>query len=59
MTFPRLRALEAQWRRTPPLAWVVPAALGWKAPQEPAAAPPVPATPDAIDAMFPNGRFRG
>lgn len=61
MTFPRLRAMEKEWKRRPPLTWVVGAALGWKQPDDakPAAAKPRAASVADLDAMFPNGRFRG
>jgi hypothetical protein len=63
MTWPRWRALEEEWRLRPPLTWVVPAALGWKAPDKkaakPAASAPRAASIADLDAMFPNGRFRG
>jgi len=50
---PRLLALRAEWRRNPPVHWLVAAALGYREPSE----NPAPRQPTIADlkAAFPNG----
>ncbi len=53
LTVPRFLALQAEWRRNPPVHWLIGAALKYRGPGEPA-----PSRQPAIaelKATFPNG----
>ena len=53
LTVPRFLALQAEWRRNPPVNWLVAAALKYRPPGEtPAQSQPSVA---ALKAAFPNG----
>jgi hypothetical protein len=50
---PRFLALKAEWRRSPPVHWLVAAALRYRAPND--EAPPRRPTIAELKAAFPNG----
>jgi hypothetical protein len=50
---PRFLALQAEWRRNPPIHWLAAAVLKYRAPKE--SAPPRQPTVAELKAAFPNG----
>ena len=58
MSFDRLAALEAEWKRRPPAHWLVAPYLGYKPPDE---EPPQYMTPEAAKALMDatGGRIDG
>jgi hypothetical protein len=50
---PRFLALQAEWRRNPPIHWLAAAVLKYRAPTE--SAPPRQPTVAELKAAFPNG----
>ena len=53
LTMPRFLALQAEWRRNPPIHWLIAAALKYRAPNE--SAPSRQATIAELKAALPNG----
>ena len=60
MTFPRFAALNRQWRKHPPVSWLVAAQIGYKPPREKTA--PAEQQPQWTGAdlkrMFPDGLMK-
>ena len=52
---PRFLALRAEWRRNPPVHWLVAAALKYREPTDEISSRPP--TIAALKAAFPNGRL--
>jgi len=55
LTAPRFLALATEWRRNPPVHWLVAAALGSRSPGR--AAPSRQATIAELKAAFPGGKL--
>jgi len=53
LTMPRFLALRAEWRRNPPVHWLVAAALKYREPKDDA--PPRQPSIAELKAAFPNG----
>jgi hypothetical protein len=53
LTMPRLLALRAEWRRNPPVHWLVAAALRYRSPED--EAPARQPTIAELKAAFPGG----